>query len=53
MAQLNIYFSKEEDKILEELTKKFNLSKYETVKKIVRDFIPNIIVNDIVTREDE
>ena len=39
MVQANIYFTEEEDKIIEELSKQFNLSKHETVKKIVRDFI--------------
>jgi len=38
MASLQIQFSKEEDEKLERLRKKWAFSKYETVKKIIRDF---------------
>jgi len=36
MPQANIYFTKEEDEIIEEFSKKWDLSKHETVKRLIR-----------------
>ena len=38
MVQANIYFTDEEDSIIELLSKEFSLSKHETVKKIIREY---------------
>ena len=38
MNKVNIYFDKEEDDIIKKYSDKFNLSKEETIKKIIRDF---------------
>lgn len=39
MPQINIYLSEEENNKVEELSKKWKLSKMETVKRIILDFI--------------
>jgi hypothetical protein len=43
MVQANIYFSQEEDEIIHTLSKRWNLNKNETVKKIVRAFKEELI----------
>jgi len=38
MPQAIIYLSEEEDKIIKEFSKKWELSKHETILKIIREF---------------
>lgn len=38
MPQMNLYVDEKENKIVKKLAKKFELSKAETIKKIIREY---------------